>query len=95
MLLQGNLRYAGGRSTIPSLRSRADRHLYTFLFKRLMLLTKKDDDGYQYKTHLEVCFLFLTMFNLKLNINHGWYDDQLMKVSCRFMCLLSFLGDTC
>jgi hypothetical protein len=61
LVLEGNLRYAGGRSTIPSLRSRADRHLYIFQFKRLMLLTKKDEDGYQYKTHLEVlqkiCFL--------------------------------------
>ncbi|CAI8025350.1 Pleckstrin homology domain-containing family G member 1 [Geodia barretti] len=56
----GNLRYAGGRSTIPSLRSRADRHLYTFLFKRLMLLTKKDDDGYQYKTHLEIADIQLS-----------------------------------
>jgi hypothetical protein len=60
LMLEGNLRYAGGRSTIPSLRSRADRHLYTFLFKRLMLLTKKDDDGYQYKTHLEIADIQLT-----------------------------------
>lgn len=51
--LQENLRY-GGRATGPTIRSRADRSVYVFLFRKMMLMTKREDDGYQYKLHLEV-----------------------------------------
>ena len=39
---------------MSSLRSRADRHVYVFLFTKLFLMTKKEEDIYQYKMHLEV-----------------------------------------
>ena len=46
------------RSQSGRFRSSSVRHLY--LFQRLLLVIKKDDEGYQYKTHLEVseCQLF-------------------------------------
>ena len=50
---QENFRY-GSRASGHTIRSRADRFMYVFLFRKLMLMTKKEDDGYQYKAHLEV-----------------------------------------
>ena len=47
------MRY-GGRATGPTIRSRADRNVYVFLFRKMMLMTKREDDGFQYKLHLEV-----------------------------------------
>ena len=39
---------------MPSIRTRSDRTVYTFLFRKLLLMTKKEDDGFQYRAHLEV-----------------------------------------
>jgi hypothetical protein len=50
--LQENFRFVVGKSSGPAFRGRAER--YAFLFQRLLLITKKEEDGYQYKTHLEV-----------------------------------------
>ena len=52
VILQENFRYSGGRSTGSTFRGRTER--YMFLFQKLCLITKKEEDGYQYKTHLEV-----------------------------------------
>ena len=52
-LFEENFRYLSGRSSGPTFRTgRTDRYL--FLFQRLCLMTKKEEYGYQYKTHLEV-----------------------------------------
>ena len=50
--LQENFRFVVGKSSGPAFRGRTER--YVFLFQRLVLITKKEEDGYQYKTHLEV-----------------------------------------
>ena len=57
------MRY-GGRVAGPTIKSRADRQVYVFLFRKLMLMTKKEDDGYQYKMHLEVVIVIPYLSNL-------------------------------
>jgi hypothetical protein len=59
LVLEESLRY-GGRAAGPTIRGRADRQVYVFLFRKLMLMTKKEDDEYQYKMHLEMKDIQLT-----------------------------------
>jgi len=59
LVLEENFRYLSGRSSGPTFRTgRTDRYL--FLFQRLCLMTKKEEYGYQYKTHLEMKDIQLT-----------------------------------
>ena len=67
---------------MASIKSRTDRTVYTFLFKNLLLMTKKDDDGYQYKTHIEVRPILYsepcTPFEI-LVVGHNESSDTLIK----------------
>lgn len=52
LTLEDTFKYYSGRGSNIPFRGTEDRHV--FLFKRLILLTKKRDEMYKYKGHIEV-----------------------------------------
>ena len=52
-LVQDNFRYIPGKSSGSS-RFKGVTERYIFLFQMVFLVTKKEEDGYQYKAHLSV-----------------------------------------
>lgn len=52
LTLEDAFKYYSGRGSNIPFRGTEDRHV--FLFKRLILLTKKRDEVYKYKGHIEV-----------------------------------------
>lgn len=53
LTLEDAFKYYSGRASNIPFRGTEDRHV--FLFKRLILLTKKREEAYKYKGHIEVC----------------------------------------
>ena len=78
------MRY-GGRVAGPTIRSRADRQVYMFLFRKLMLMTKKEDDGYQYKMHLEVVIVISYLSN--------WWCLRTYMYVCTSVCVSCLLSE--
>lgn len=59
LTLEDTFKYYSGRGSNIPFRGTEDRHV--FLFKRLILLTKKREEVYKYKGHIEVgarCVLY-------------------------------------
>ena len=80
---QENFRYYGGKSSGPTFRTRTERYL--FLFQRLFLMTKREEDVYQYKGHLEVGALDIrpTVLSLIFNLCVNWeleVTDSLFQI---------------